>query len=165
MSWVVEKLSSEHDRESFDCGQELLDNFLKHLATQYRKKNLGQTYVAVTPDKRVIGYYTLSTSRVDFDNVPDDLRRQYPHIPIPVVLLGRLAVDRSFQGQGLGKALLVKALRQAAEVSDAVGIAAVEVHAIDDEARSFYLKYGFTSLADDPHHLYLPIRTIKRLLT
>ena len=164
MSWVVEKLSSDHNRESFDCGKGLLNNFLRRLATQYRKKNLGQTYVVVTPNKRVVGYYTISTSRVDFDNVPDNLRRQYPQIPIPVVLLGRLAVDQDFQGQGIGKTLLVRALRQAAELSDAVGIAAVEVHALDDKARSFYLKYGFTSLVDDLQHLYLPIRTIKRLL-
>jgi len=164
MSWVVEKLSSDHERESFDCGRELLNNFLKRLASQYRKKNLGQTYVAVTPDKRVIGYYTISTSRVDFDNVPDHLRRQVPQIPIPVILLGRLAVDKAFQGKGVGKTLLVKALRQAAQLSDAVGVAAVEVDAIDDQAGSFYLKYGFTSLSDDQHHLYIPIRTIKKLL-
>ena len=164
MSWVVEKLGSQHDREAFSCGQELLDNFLKRLATQYRKKNLGQTYVAVLPDKRVIGYYTISTSRVDFENVPQVLSKQYPQIPIPVVLLGRLAVDKSFQGQGVGKTLLVKALRQAAELSDAVGIAAVEVHAIDEAARRFYLKYGFTPLADDQHHLYLPIKTIRKLI-
>ncbi len=164
MGWVVEKLSSDHQREAFDCGKELLNNFLKKLATQYRKKNLGQTYVVAAPGKRVIGYYTISTSRVGFDDVPDDLRRQYPQIPIPVVLLGRLAVDKSFHGQGAGKTLLVKALRQAAQVADTVGIAAVEVHAIDDEARAFYLKYGFTCLADDQHHLYLPIKTIKRLL-
>ena len=164
MGWVVEKLSSDHERESFDCGKELLNNFLKRLATQYRKKNLGQTYVVATPDRRAIGYYTISTSRVDFDNVPDDLRRQYPQIPIPVVLLGRLAVDKVFQGQGVGKTLLVTAVRQAGELAETVGIAAVEVHAIDDEARGFYLKYGFTSLADDQHHLYLPIRTIKKLL-
>jgi GNAT superfamily N-acetyltransferase len=162
--WVVEKLSANHQRESFDCGQELLNNFLKRLATQYRKKNLGQTYVAVMPDKRVIGYYTISTSRVDFENVPDDLRKQYPQIPVPVVLLGRLAVDKGFQRQGIGRTLLVRALRQAAALSDTVGLAAVEVHAIDDQARGFYLKYGFTSLLDDQHHLYLPIRTIQKLL-
>lgn len=164
MGWLVEKLGSDHDREMFDCGKELLNNFLKRLASQYRKKNLGQTYVVASADKRVIGYYTISTSRVDFDDVPDDLRRQYPQIPVPVVLLGRLAVDKGFHGQGVGRTLLVKALRQAAEVADTVGIAAVEVHAIDDEAGAFYLKYGFVSLVDDPHHLYLPIRTIKRLL-
>jgi GNAT superfamily N-acetyltransferase len=164
MGWVVEKLSSDHDREAFDCGKELLYKFLKRLAIQYRKKSLGQTYVVATPDKRVIGYYTISTSRVNLDYVPDDLRRHYPQIPIPVVLLGRLAVDKAFQGQGVGKTLMVKALRQAGEVAETVGVAAVEVHALDDEARDFYLKYGFTSLADDRHHLYLPIRTIMRLM-
>lgn len=165
MDWVVEQLSSEHDRASFDCGKDLLNNFIRHFATQYRKKNLGQTYVVAGPDKRVLGYYTLSTSRVDFENVPETLTRTYPRIPIPVILLGRLAVDKTAQNQGLGKTLLVKALRQAAGLADEIGVAAVEVDAVDDEARGFYLRYGFTSLIDDPRHLYLPIKTIKKLLT
>ena len=164
MAWVVEKLTSAHQRDAFECGKPLLDNFLHKLAGQYRKKNLGQTYVVALPDKRVIGYYTISTSRVDFREVPDGLRRRFPEIPIPVVLLGRLAVDRAYRGQGVGKTLLVKALRQVAELSERIGIEAVEVHALDEEARSFYLKYGFTSLTDDPHHLYLPIKTILKLV-
>jgi len=163
MAWIVERLDSRHNRESFDCGKDLLNNFIRKLATQYRKKNLGQTYVAVGPDMRVIGYYTISTSHVDFEQVPDELRRRFPEIPIPVVLLGRLAVDNAFKGQGLGKTLLVKALRQAGELSEKIGIAAVEVHAVDEESRNFYLKYGFTELIDDRHHLYLPIKKIKTI--
>jgi GNAT superfamily N-acetyltransferase len=164
VSWTVEKLSSEHDRTSFDCGNDLLNNFIQKLASQYSRKNLGRTYVATMQDKQVVGYYTISTSRVDFENVPEELARHYPGIPIPVVLLGRLAVDKRFQRQGVGKLLLVRALRQAAELSEAVGIAAVEVHAVDNEARHFYLKYGFTALLDDQHHLYLPVKTIKKLI-
>jgi GNAT superfamily N-acetyltransferase len=122
MPWVIEKLATHHDRTSFDCGHERLNNFLKNLATQYRKKNLGQTYVAVAPEERVVGYYTISTSRVDFKNVPDLLRKRLPPIPIPVVLLGRLAMDKRNQGQGVGKALLVKALRQAVEFSERIGL-------------------------------------------
>jgi predicted GNAT family N-acyltransferase len=163
MKWVVEKLGSQHDRELFDCGKETLNNFIKKLATQYRKKNLGQTFVAVSPEMQVIGYYTISTSRVDFDSIPDHLRRKFPQVPVPVVLLGRLAVDNNYKGCGVGKTLLVTALRQAAALSDTIGIAAVEVDAIDDDARTFYLKYGFTSLEDDRSHLYLPIKTIKYL--
>lgn len=164
MNWTVEQLRSDHDRESFDCGKDLLNNFLKNLATQYRKKNLGQTYVAVDRQKRVLGYFTISTSRVDFENVPDELRRQFPRIPVPVILVGRLAVDQQFQGQGLGKVLLVAALRLSARLANEVGVAAVQVDALDEEARDFYLKYGFTSLADDRRHLYLPIKTIKKLV-
>ena len=163
MSWVVEKLTAEHPRDTFDCGQKPLNNFIQKLAGQYRKKNLGQTYVAALPDKRVVGYYTISTSRVDFQTIPPDLRKRFPEIPIPVVLLGRLAVDKTHHGQGLGKTLLVKALRQAVDLSQIIGITAVEVHALDDQARAFYLKYGFTSLIDDPHHPYMPIKTIAKL--
>jgi len=164
MSWTVEPLTADHERDHFDCGEELLNGFLKRLAGQYRKKNLGQTYVIVTPEKRVVGYYTLSTSLVDFESIPDELRRRLPQIPVPVVLLGRLAVDRTCQGKGVGKALLVSALRQAGEVAERIGVAAVEVHALNDQARQFYLKYGFTPLVDDRCHLYLPMRTIRKLL-
>ena len=86
------------------------------------------------------------------------------HPDTPSWYLGTLGVDPAFQGRGVGKTLLVKALRQAAELSDKIGIAAVEVHALDEEARSFYLKYGFTSLIDDRNHLYLPTKTIKRIV-
>jgi GNAT superfamily N-acetyltransferase len=86
-----------------------------------------------------------------------------PKIAVPVVLLGRLAVDRTVQGQGLGAHLLIDALRRTECLAEAVGIRAVEVDAIDDAARRFYLKFGFGPLADDPNHLFLPLHVIRKL--
>jgi GNAT superfamily N-acetyltransferase len=86
-----------------------------------------------------------------------------PRTDVPVVLLGRLAVDRSTQGQGLGALLLIDALRRAQFLSDQIGIRAVEVEAIDDAARDFYQRFGFTPLADAPRHLYLSMQAIRGL--
>src|SRR5271168_4307035 len=101
----------------------------------------------------VVGYYAISTHGVRREDLPDDQAKGLPRIDVPVVLLGRLAVDRSAQGCGLGSLLLMDALRRIELLSDEVGIRAVEVDAIDDAARNFYLKFGFMPLIDDPNHL------------
>lgn len=109
--------------------------------------------------KCVAGCYILSSSAVCFEDVPAKL----PRYPIPVVHLGRLAVDKSFQGRRLGELLLMDALRRAQQVSDAIGVFAVEVVAIHEQARRFYEKYGFVSLKDDPNHLYMEMKLIRKL--
>ena len=110
-----------------------------------------------------MGYYAVSNHQVNFDALPEDLAKGLPTIDIPVVLLGRLAVDRSVQGQGLGEYLLIDALRRATHVSEHIGTRAVEVHALDEAARRFYLKHGFVPLRDDRQHLFLPMQAIRRL--
>jgi GNAT superfamily N-acetyltransferase len=159
--WRIERLDRSHARGEFCCGKAPLDDFLRSLVSQYEKRNLGRTYVAVKEaEKRVYGYYTLASGAVSFANLPAKTARKLPRHPVPVVLLGRLAVDRDAQGQGLGAELLMDALRRCLELSGSLGIHAVEVLAIDDAAKGFYQKYGFVSLLDDARHLYLPIKTI-----
>jgi GNAT superfamily N-acetyltransferase len=114
--------------------------------------------------KRVCGYYTLASSAVHFDHVPTALTRKLPKHPVPVVLLGRLAVDQSAQGQGLGETLLMDALKRCLDLSQQIGVHAVEVQAIDDSARAFYEKYGFVPLLDGALHLFLPLTTVETLL-
>jgi predicted GNAT family N-acyltransferase len=159
---TIERLSSHHDRDSFDCGVEELNAYLQRYSGQHERKGMGRTYVAVdTADesRRILGYYTISSSSVGFDEVPENL----PHHPIPVALIGRLGVDISARGRGLGETLLVHALRSALRASEIVGLYAVVVDAFDQHAKNFYLKYGFDELADDRLHLYLPIKAIKQL--
>jgi GNAT superfamily N-acetyltransferase len=161
---VVERLEGRHDRSAFDCGQPALNDWLKTRAGQFDRKDLARTFVAVRPGEPcVLGYYALASHRVRFEALPEDQAKGLPKIDVPVVLLGRLAVDLSTQGQGLGSFLLIDALRRALDVSTVIGIRAVEVDAIDERSRSFYLKYGFVSLLDDPSHLFLPIRVIRKL--
>jgi GNAT superfamily N-acetyltransferase len=114
-------------------------------------------------EQLVLGYYALTNHRVVYEALPPTESKGLPKIDVPVVLLGRLAVDVSVQGRGLGALLLVDALRRILEVADEVGVRAVEVDAIDDDARRFYEKFGFRSLLDDPRHLFMPLQAVRRL--
>ncbi len=159
--FTIEPLTSRHEREAFDCGEETLNDFLKRFARQNNEKGLGRTFVAVrSDDSRIYGYYTISSGAVSFDTIPEKL----PRYPIPVVHLGRLAVDRTAKGQKLGKALLADALIRAAGIADQLGIYAVEVYALSESVREFYLKFGFAELLDERQHLYLTIKKIRKLL-
>jgi ribosomal protein S18 acetylase RimI-like enzyme len=164
-TWIIEKLGKRHDRAAFSCGIDALDAYLHRFAGQNEKAGISQHFVAVSAggDTRILGYYALSAGSVAFDVVPEHLRKQLPRYPIPVAHLGRLAVDRSIQGQGVGEDLLIDALLRIMRAADQVGIHAVEVFAINDSARRFYRKYGFTSLADDKQHLYLPLSAVRKL--
>lgn len=162
---AIVPLAAEHVRDGFDCGRATLDDFLRRYAGQYERRNLGRTFVAVERGEfRIDGFYTLSSGQVIFEQLTEDLQRKLPRHPVPVVHLGRLAVDRRLQGRVLGERLLVDALSRAFVIARSVGIHGVEVVAIDDAVRSFYMKYGFTSLLDDVNHLYLPISAIGKLI-
>jgi GNAT superfamily N-acetyltransferase len=149
-------------RSAFSCGKPPLDEFIRSLVSQYEKRNLGRTYVAVRPgDPPVFGYFTLASGSVPFVNVPGELAKKLPRHPVPVILLARLAVDQTVQDQRLGEILLLDALDRCANLADNLGVHAVEVQAIDEHARSFYQKYGFAALIDDQLHLILPIATFR----
>lgn len=169
---IIEKLAKRHDRAAFDCGVEELNVYLQRFAGQNERAGLSQHYVAPAPGSpgnspgsgnAILGYYALSAGAVDFELLDEEQRKRLPRYPMPVAHLGRLAVDRSAQGQRLGETLLIDALARTVKVADEVGIHAVEVVAINDAARKFYVKYGFTALRDDVNHLYLPIKTVKKL--
>ena len=160
--WHIEPLGEAHERGEFSCGKAPLDDFLRLRASQYERRRLGRTYVALfTGSMTVAGYYTLTASAVAVANLPKDVAKRLPKHPVPVILLGRLAVDQKASGQGLGKALLRDALCRSLELSKQLGLFAVEVLAIDAEAQAFYRKYGFVSLADNELHLFLPMKTIE----
>ncbi len=163
-TWEIHRLAAGHDRTEFDCGQPVLNEWLKHRAGQFERRDLNRTFVAVHSGQAcVVGFYALTSHRVSYDCLPTDEAKGLPRIDVPVVLLGRLAVDKGEQGQGLGAYLLVDALRRSQHLADQIGIRAVEVDAIDDAARHFYLKYGFIALLDDPNHLFLPMASIRHL--
>lgn len=155
-------MRASQERGEFSCGKAPLDDFLRFRASQYEKRRLGRTYAALFPrTTTVAGYYTLAAGAVAVANLPPEAAKRLPRHPIPVILLGRLAVDHKARGQGLGKALLRDALRRSVDLSEKLGLFAVEVLAIDADARNFYTKYGFVPLADNDLHLFLPIKTVE----
>lgn len=164
-TWSVEPFDKQrHDRTGFDCGAPALNDWLATKVSPYEKKDLARTYVLVEPGRDLIrGYYALSNHTVTFEALPDDQANGLPQIDRPVVLIGKLAVDRTLQGQGLGEFLLIDALRMASYLATKIGIRAVEVDAINETARAFYQRYGFLTLNDDPHHLFLPMTVIRKL--
>jgi len=154
---------NQHDRSAFDCGNVQLNDWLTTKVSQFEQKNLARTYVLTDGGPVVKGYYALSNHAVVYEALPEDQLKGLPRINMPVVLIGRLAVDRSVQRQGWGEFLLIDALRRAEYLSNKIGIRAVEVDAMDDAALQFYKRYGFLSLKDDPRHLLLPMQIIRKL--
>ncbi len=161
MKFIIEPLSANHDREAFDCREPSLNDFLKLYARQNDKKGLGKTFVAVAPDEKdkIGGYYTIASGALDVENLPENL----PRYPIPVMHIGRLAVDETLKGTGLGSFLLLDALRRSIKTAEQIGIYAVEVRALTEQAKKFYLKFGFAELIDNPFHLYLTMKKIRKL--
>lgn len=159
---VIEPLCSTHDRTHFDCGEESLNRFLCEQATQYEKKRLGRTYVAV-PDgsSRVVGYYTLSMYSVEPGAIPES--GLPTKLYTPVVLLGMIGVDKEYQGSGMGTRLLYDALRRARDAAKIVGARAVVLDALTDKAKAFYIKHGFQVLTDGDYHMYIGMKTIDKL--
>ncbi len=157
---------SKHERKYFTCGVEALDNYLQKQASQDLKRNVTQLYVKATPDGDVCAYYTLSAYTMVLDDLPPDFAKKLPRHPnVPAILLGRLAIDKRLQGQGLGRVTIVDALARAFLVStESIGATAVVVDAIDEKAAGFYRHYGFIPLPSNPLKLFIPMGTIKELL-
>jgi GNAT superfamily N-acetyltransferase len=159
---VFETLQAYHDRQGFDCGNPVLNDFLQRQARQNADRNVGVTHVAVevAGDSKILAYYTLVTRTLDAAIVPG---KKLPRGEIGVVLLGRLAVDITAQRGGLGRLCVTRAIVQVEQAARDIGIHALVLDAIDDKARDWYLAldFGFQQLLDDPRHLYLPIGTIR----
>lgn len=158
--WTITRLNKSHDRQAFSCGKASLDDFLHHLVTQYEKRRLGRTYVAIDAGSTLVaGFYALAAGSLDMSVLPEDMQKKLPRHPIPTIHIARLAVDLKTRGQGLGETLLMHALETAVDLSESLGVFGIDVWAIDDEASAFYEKYGFRALKDHPHHLFMSIKT------
>ncbi len=161
----VEPLGTSHDRTAFSSGVGALDEYLRHYAHQDMQRRLAVVYVLEDVDgERIAGFYTLSSFTVDPRGLPDPLARRLPRRPVPVILLGRLATELNYRGQGLGGLLLIDALRRSLQGSQHITAMALVVNAKDDTAREFYEKYGFTRFSDDPFRLFIPMATIDALV-
>lgn len=156
-----EPLSPQHDRRSFDCGNDDLNRYFHQQVSQDERRLVTRCYVAVEQATEVVvGYYTLSATGVGFTDLSSEQARGLPRYPlVPGLLLGRLAVSRAWQGRGLGEALVWNAVRRGLEAN--VGAAVVLVEAIDAQAAAFYRHIGFEPLAKDALQLVLMLRNVK----
>jgi GNAT superfamily N-acetyltransferase len=160
---VIEKLRREHVLDSFDCGKEDLNHFLKRQAWSNQQAHSTQTYV-LAKEFTVFGYYSLAASSVSHDEATERVKKGLARHPIPVILLARLAVDVSRQGKGVGAALLKDALLRTAQAADTIGARALLVHAKDDSAKAFYQHFTFEPSPSDPYHLLLIMKDLLRIV-
>jgi GNAT superfamily N-acetyltransferase len=162
---VINLLEKTHNRSDFDCGKELLNNYLKNQAGQDMRRKLSACFVLLEMETSIIqGYYTLSNNSIPLKSFSEQIRKKMPesYVSIPTTLIGRLAVDKRFQGKGVGKILLIDALKRSYEVSKEIGSFAIVVDPIDKEAEMFYGKYDFIKLPDS-EKMFIAIKTLKEL--
>jgi GNAT superfamily N-acetyltransferase len=162
---LTENLNSKHRKKEFSCGNDMLDNYLQKQANQDIKRKLSACFVLNDDETNLIkAYYTLSNNSIPQNLIPAKFQKKLPksYTLIPTTLLGRLAVDTRFQGKGIGKLLLIDALKRSYEISKSIGSFAVIVDPIDKEAEKFYDKFGFIKLPDSGK-MFLPLNTIKTL--
>jgi GNAT superfamily N-acetyltransferase len=153
----------QHQVESFDCGQAALNDYLIRFALTNQRANTAQTYVGLSGDE-VVGFYTLVVGEVAFDDAPERLAKGLAHHSIPIMLLARLAVALTWQGEGLGAGFLKDAMLRTLQAADIAGIRAFAVHAKDDAAAAFYRHFDFIPAPTDPLHLFLLLKDLKRLI-
>lgn len=157
----VLKYERKYIRDKFDCGKEPLNNYIQKNATKDVKTGSCTCFIIKNDEEEVIGYYTLSTESIPIEDAPLQFQKKIKYQYVPVILLGRLALDKNHFGKGLGKLLLVNSLKKSLDVAtNHVGAVAVIVDPIDEEAQRYYQKYGF-SLLPDSGRMFMSMKTIE----
>jgi ribosomal protein S18 acetylase RimI-like enzyme len=159
--FAVAPLDAAHDRVAFCSESEPLNRYLREQVTQDMRRRVAACFVALVDGQRIAGYYTLASASLLLTELPANTGKKLPRYPtVPAVRMGRLAVDQTFKGQGLGGALLADALARAARSE--IAAFALIVDAKDEPAAAFYRHHGFTALPDSPRTLFLPLATVLR---
>ncbi len=164
MDLIICQLDTDHhDRDAFDCGEPVLNEYLQKTASQHLKKGIANTYVLVNLAEahRILGFFTLSFLEVDLSEIPAKYGKKLPKSHLPAVKLLRLAIDKSYQGKNYGRLLLVDAMRRvAAATRNTAGVVGLFVDAKNQNVAAFYEKFGFITLRDNPFSLMIPLQTI-----
>jgi ribosomal protein S18 acetylase RimI-like enzyme len=165
MNLKIVRLEKKYDKSSFDCGYILLDGYMKTQARQDVDRDLSACFVLINDTDTIKGYYTLSANSIKRDSFPENLSKKLPpsYQDLPTVLLGRLAIDKSLQGQGYGEIMLIDALKRCFDISGSLGTIAIVVDPIDEKAQRFYERYGFIQLPDS-EKMFLPMKTVQTLI-
>jgi len=159
---ILAPLAAHHDRKTFDCGAEAMNRYFKETARQEAEKGMSRTFLSLAADRtRVTGYYTLANSSLSFDQMPQEKRLS--RYPAPVALLAQIAVDQTFQGQGIGRILLFDAQARARDVSENIGIYALVLDAREESLCAFYEQYDFHRCAGESLRMYKTMKVIRQL--
>ena len=155
---VVEPLGKRHDRKVFSCGLPELDHYLSRQAGQDVRRRIARVFICTAGSgDAVLGFYTLSALSIELSSLPEELSRKLPRHPVPCALLGRLAVDRSMHGRGVGRMLRADAVRRVVAAGESVAMHAMIVDAANDGAERFYQGFGFIPFTENPMRLFLPL--------
>jgi GNAT superfamily N-acetyltransferase len=152
-------LIDQHDLNAFDCEHASLNDWLRRRARANQVSGGSRTFVVCAGPTRVVGYYCLSACAVAHAQATGPIRRNMPD-PVPMMLVGRLAVDREFGGRGLGSALLKDAILRTAQIADQAGVRGIVVHAISEQAKRFYAKWGFAESPAEPMTLMVRLSDV-----
>jgi GNAT superfamily N-acetyltransferase len=160
----LEELNRFHNRAGFDCGIEELNEFLNNFARQNLKKGISRTFVLIEENipKKILGYYTLSVFEIFAEKLPHKFAKKYKG-RIPAVKLARLAVAKGLQKQGLGKCMIINAIKRVITISEHAGVIGLFVDAKNEDAKKYYLKFGFIPLPDHLLELFLPLATLLQM--
>lgn len=157
-------LDNSHEINGFDCAKEPLNAFLVRNAITNQANGSSRTFVGLSGN-RVVGYYSLAVSSILHEDAPDRMAKGLARHPIPIVLMARFAVDKGYQGLGIGKGLYKDALKRCLNISGEAGVRAFMTHAKDEEAKALYLKLGMTECPNNPLHLYLLMKDLRHMLS
>ncbi len=165
MAFLQPRLLDKADPVSgFDCGSEELNRFIERYAYQSQQSQGARTYVSLSVDGKLAGFYTLAYGSVEYDTVPERTRKGLARHDVPVMVLARLAVAKEFQGAGLGKQLLRDALLRTLQAADIAGLRAVIVHAKDESAKRFYERFRFEPFPSEPFKLALLLKDLRAVV-
>lgn len=157
-------LDEDDELDPFDCGEPVLNAWLTQQARRNERNGASRTFVVTDGPKRVVAYYCLSTGAVARAEAPGAVRRNMPE-PVPVMVLGRMAVDLAYRGRGIGRGLLKDAVLRTLQVASDVGVRALLVHAVSEEARRFYLHWGFHASPTHSRTLMLPLKQARAVFS
>ncbi|CAH1073311.1 GNAT family N-acetyltransferase [Candidatus Nitrotoga sp. 1052] len=158
MTYCIRPLDAFINAADFQCGSEPLNDYIRRYASQDVRRNISRVFIA-TPEndpRQLSGFFTLSAGSVSCSSLPASLARKLPHYPVPVALIGRLGVDKKFQGKGLGSILLADACQKVSQASTVLAVAGIIIDAKDDDAISFYKHFGFIPLQGQAGRMLLP---------
>jgi GNAT superfamily N-acetyltransferase len=161
----IELLTKSHDRQTFDCGQAALNRYLQQTARQHIDKGIARTFVLVNEDlpAAIIGFFTLVLCELQTDYLPPAWSKKYPST-VPIVKLGRLAVSKRYQRQGMGEVMMIEAMKKTLTIAEQAGILGFFVEAKDEAAKHYYQRFGFQSLPDRPLEMYLLVSQLQEAL-